>query len=164
MKRLAIVLLLVVGCGTETPAALCVTRCGLSYQGRVTTRAADYTCEEIQRTEDRLIVEIAAQYPAACTALRGWDLWSHATPSWVDYWGRSVAGLTNCKNFQSEIGLAAIGSSALAHEMTHMVQSCYGGSAPLDPGMDGYHGDWVRRGLFALIDTVNAESVPQVQP
>ena len=163
MRRLAIVLL-VVGCGTETPTAICVTRCGLSYQGRVTTRAADYTCEEIQRTEDRLVAAISPQYPAACTALRGWDLWSHAEPSWVDYWGRSVAGLTNCKNFQSEIGLAAIGSSALAHEMTHMVQSCYGGSAPFDQGMDGYHGDWVRRGLFTLIDTVNTESVPRVQP
>lgn len=162
MRRLVIAVLLA-GCGAPVDPPLCTTRCGLQYQGRVGTRDQDYTCSEIQRVEDRLVTEIGTQYPNACTALRGWDLWNHAEPKWIDYWGRSVAGLTNCKNFQSEIGLAPIGQTALAHELVHMVQGCYGGKVP-DPGMDDYHGDWIRRGLFTLIDLVNAEPVQQVAP
>jgi len=156
MKKLLISsCLLILSCGPVI-SSVCSTTCGLQYQGRIVSKEADYSCADIQRIEDRLVTALTPQYPLACRALNNWDVWNHAEAKWTDYWGRSVAGLTNCKNFQSEIGLAAtLSDSALAHEMIHMVQSCYGGQAPFDSGMDAYHGDWTRRGLFVLIDEIN---------
>ena len=146
--------LLVLSCGPVI-SSVCSTTCGLQYQGRVVSKEADYSCADIQRIEDRLVAALTPQYPLACSALNNWDVWNHAEAKWTDYWGRSVAGLTNCKNFESEIGLATtLSDSALAHEMVHMVQSCYT-EPPLDPGMDDYHGNWKRKDLFSLIDRVN---------
>lgn len=157
MRCLVAAALVLISCGAPIDPPRCTTKCGLSYQGRVQTKESDYNCADIQGVEDRTVAAISPQYPNACQALRNWDLWNHADPTWTDYYQRSVGGLTSCRNFQSEIGLAeSIDKTALAHELVHMVQGCYGGVAPFDPGMDAAHGDWVRRGLFALIDQVNA--------
>lgn len=57
-----------------------------------------------------------ARWPDACAALDGWTVRVHDTATWVDPWGRRVAGLTYCTARRIDVGNDL---ASYAHEVAH---------------------------------------------
>lgn len=87
----------------------------------------------------------------ACGKLKGWSIYPMPTPSFVDAYGRKVAGWTNCQLNFSVAGAGYPAKWALPHELVHALQRCEA-TGPVDPGQDDYHANWVRDGLRRVVD------------
>lgn len=156
MKRFALALLLACGCA-QTPPIDCVTRCGLRLAGDVPhiDDGAQWTCAELQRTEDAVLAAFDHQvsddrFRNACERISGWVVVVRPTV-FVD---STVGGRAHCASGVLEVGALSPLNSTLPHELAHAVQSCQ----PLAPveSSDPDHSNWQRDGIASALEEVEA--------
>ena len=156
-----------VGCGAP-PDTICGQRLDDSLSDWLTV--ADLQAAEDAFVSAALLVagdERLSTPGEACKWLKGTLVVAMPAPTWVDEWGRRVAGLATPATDWSlsyhapgghvQVGRQADGrwqSSALVHEWIHIVQ----GTVPAPPcaPWEGAHCGWGRPGgEYALIDALS---------
>lgn len=157
-------LLLLAGCGLpDAPhlprldlAPKCVTRCGLRLEGPTPeiTDGPQWTCDELQRTEDQILSAFASvedpRFAQTCGRISGWSI----TVAPGVFLSESVGGVTKCQSGELVVdGLAPLNSS-LAHELAHVVQDC----RPRGPGD---HGAWDEDGITGALEQVSTAAYAQ---
>ena len=119
MRRLLPIVLLLAACpppyiGPRPPPPTCPGSCFLGMSG-------SDDCEGFGQAEAR----IRATFPApGCERLQHYRVRVYHPDggSWVDPYGRKVAGLTHCGGGVIEIGTDVWTQSALAHEAVHALE------------------------------------------
>lgn len=149
---------LLVGCG---PAPYCITSLGVEVTGMYMTakpiEAPGYTCQDFDTVEAE-ITALLPDNPAMnidWSRVKGYRLSVHPERKWIEVFGRSVAGFTNCPLMYLEIGTSDphVARSAYTHELLHAAQGCYT-PLPTDDGLDRDHSNWNRDGLYNATNVV----------
>jgi hypothetical protein len=159
LKRAALLLVSVtVGCGSApdlTPPD-CVTACGLRLYavGRGVPAAESADCAGLQRAEDLALETFGARvdgwgYETTCPALAGWrvylvdrELNEHHAYMNPYRSGELINGQTFCGYGFADVNTQDwFGTSALIHEMAHMIERCN----------DPTHTTWGVRGIYDAI-------------
>lgn len=158
MRHLALLLVL----ASCAPTARCTTRCGMTFYGHITDGGAPegWSCEEVQRAEHIIdqgfrekLAGIDPRFGALCGKLPGWRLFVNEAPSWIDEWGRHVAGLTRCFNRTIEVGNAQLFVGSFVHELAHVAQGCAAVQPPTGTE-DPAHASWVTSGIYKAIEEI----------
>jgi hypothetical protein len=103
-----------------------------------------YTCARVNLVEEKM----AASGIGSPHLLKGVSIHAKPARAWYDPWGRLVGGYTTCATKQVHIGT---GQTVLAHELAHVLQEC-SPEFPIDEGSDADHADWLRKGIYLIID------------
>lgn len=162
---LVVLLLALVGCAPPPPpGTLSVTRCGIAYRGLVGTHqpAPRWSETIIQDLEDRAIEAYAAEALGPkmnqhdiCNTLEGYSLFIRPESKWDCTPKGCVAGRSFCFERKFEVATPesdlSLRYSAFAHEIGHLIQDCMA-PAPIDPGQDEGHADWVRNRIYIAIE------------
>lgn len=153
--------LTLMSCAPPPDPALCVTKCGVRYQGDYPSgdMSPGFTCEELQRAEDRVLSAAHLvrdpRFVTAdnvCKAVKGWNMWTHTQECWTDSWGRGVCGMTECWSGRFQVGAARTPSaSSFAHEVAHVVQRCTPRGKPDPRFEDDDHIGWSTNGIYDYI-------------
>lgn len=114
-------------------------------------------CESLTEAEEDAVEAFSDIYPALCERIGGLTLyvWATSDGTWVDSYGRKVAGLTWCDLSTIELGTDDVSTGAYFHEMAHVAQC---------PEQDGSHSTWEALGLWVKIDTLRAKYFQQSLP
>lgn len=151
---------LLAGCGYY-PDAPWETVCGMRYVGGEGPYAPvkDFTQENVQQIESWAIEAGLV----SCKKIKGIALVVHANGPWTIYPETFMrSGATYCNTMFPRIEIAAPffsdKSNAIAHELHHIEQGC-NLIAPVDEGLDGYHGDWDRSGAFRSIWEIDSKII-----
>jgi hypothetical protein len=94
---------------------------------------------------------------AVCNRLSGYTLRTHTPQNWIDSWGRDISGETYCRARVIVVGVNPgqdWRETALAHELVHAGQQC-NSPAPIDPGLDESHANWLRDGIYSALEVSN---------
>lgn len=164
MKRAILYGILLSSCVPQ-PAPTCFTECGEYYYGIYPSKEdrPGWTCEAISLAERTTLQALTKtsdprlqSYDASCAALKHWSLWLNSDPSWEDMYHRSVAGITTCDYWITEVGYqpdASIMISSFPHELVHVLQRCY---AMPDGGVgqDWSHANWRDTGISSTLDQI----------
>jgi len=160
-QKSTIIFLLLTACGKP----LCVTTCGLKFEGA--THYADipagWTCEDIQRQEDRAVEAFKSVDPAAgdfgntCKYLSGHSVYLHDTgPTYTSpYSGqKGVTGETDCPTHTTLVANRPnVQGSAFTHELAHVVQGCEDADGELG------HAGWDKYGIDAAVHLADHEAI-----
>lgn len=142
MKYL-LVLVLLAGCNVQVP--VCTTDHGVDIMGFWDEEPGlTFDCQRYNDVESRL-----SEY-MDISELRGYKVWLKASPSFTDYWGRSVGGYTQCETRDIVVGS---GGTTYGHELIHAVTKCKA-VMPIDEGQDRDHANWSRDGYFDIIERI----------
>jgi len=114
-------------------------------------------CEGLGETESEAVEAFSGLYAGLCERLSFVTLyvWETEDGTWVDSYGRKVAGLMWCDLATMELGSNEWRSNAYFHEMAHLAQC---------PMQDGSHSTWEALGLWVKIDTLRAKYFQQSFP
>jgi hypothetical protein len=106
----------------------CRTGCGMGAY------VDEKACQELSEAEAEGVEAFAYLDEGLCDRLSEWTLYTvtHET-SWVDSWGRTVAGLTYCDLQAVEVAGTNWTRNAYWHELAHLAQC---------PTEDGAHRTW----------------------
>jgi len=140
--KLVITLLGVSCCALGAPDIRCQTPCGLRLAASPATEDAD--CQAFTDLEARA----NAEFGWSCES-EPWVVDVMSTggkSSWVDQWGRDVAGLTFCAEQRISIASTDFKNSAMVHELFHARAEC--------PWINTEHLGW-DAALYHRIDRVN---------
>lgn len=152
--------LLLLSCATPT------TICGLSaYGSALYARPGMFTLEVLQEAEDATLPALQAYATDPrfasqldmCASLKGWQVAHEWEQNFVSY-GRKVSGVTMCNLKTAIVGTPPNGdwrSSALAHELVHILQNCKA-RLPNEDDNDEDHANWDKDGIQRAIDRVDS--------
>lgn len=149
VSKIVILVVLLAACGV---GPLCVTRCGLRFQGVIDDSAppAGWTCDALQDQEDSALEAFAVvtdpEFANACRNLKDYDVWLHTEQLEYksSYTGAMVAGETWCWGNRwillPQVAQPKLGG--MSHEMAHVVQNC----EPAD------HSNWDQYGIWQAVE------------
>lgn len=114
---------------------------GLSPNGELPNFS--WSCETFDRDIRNTVSEFS-EYDSK--TLNGYGIYIHPSNDWVDEYGRSVAGYTDCGKKLIHIGTIR---SVIRHEIVHALQGCYaGGYESIDEGQDFDHANWISNDIY----------------
>lgn len=125
----------------------CRTECGMAV-----FHVQQNECEELSKYEKAAVKELTFVEPGLCQRLRYFSalVWTTDGGSWVDSYGRNVAGLTYCDLLTIELGTADWDKSAYFHEVAHVAQCPY---------QDATHSTWADAGITAALQRLQSEAM-----
>lgn len=114
-------------------------------------------CQGLPEAESEALAAFADIYPKLCERVGGLTLyvWATSDGTWVDSYGRKVAGLTWCDLSAIELGNDDWTQNAYWHEMAHVAQC---------PTQDNSHSTWADLGIWAKIEGLRAKHIQQNVP
>lgn len=125
----------------------CRTECGMGV-----FNVAPDACAELSKYEKAAVRELTFIEPGLCERLGYFNalIWATDGGSWVDSYGRNVAGLTYCDLLTIELGTSDWDKSAYFHEVAHVAQCPY---------QDTGHSTWADAGINAALQRLR-----EIQP
>lgn len=114
-------------------------------------------CEGLAEAESEAVEAFSGLYAGLCGRLSFVTLyvWETEDGTWVDSYGRKVAGLMWCDLATMELGSNEWRSNAYFHEMAHLAQC---------PQQDGTHSTWAALGIWETLEALKAKGFNQAGP
>jgi hypothetical protein len=114
-------------------------------------------CDMLAEAERSAVEAFAGLYEPLCSRLRYVSLyvWETEDGSWVDTYGRKVAGLMWCDLATMELGSDDWQINAYFHEMAHLAQC---------PEQDASHSTWEALGIWESIEALKAKGLHKARP
>lgn len=114
-------------------------------------------CQGLPEAENEALTAFSDIYPQLCERIGKLTLyiWATSDGTWVDSYGRKVAGLTWCDLSTVELGTDNVSTGAYFHEMAHVAQC---------PAQDNSHSTWADLGIWAKIEGLRAKHLQQSRP
>lgn len=114
-------------------------------------------CAGLNQAEAEAVSALSYLYSGLCQRLGGLTLWVWRTSdgTFVDAWGRRVAGLAWCDLASIELGSDDWVHGAYAHEVAHIAQC---------PFQDGSHATWAELGVWEALEGLRAEGLEKGLP
>lgn len=114
-------------------------------------------CEGLAEAESEAVEAFSGLYAGLCERLSFVTLyiWQTEDGSWVDSYGRKVAGLMWCDLATMELGSSQWHSNAYFHEMAHLAQC---------PEQDGSHSTWAALGIWETLEALKAKGANEDVP
>jgi hypothetical protein len=156
MPKIGVIVLLLASCCGIRPVPQCFGASGMEFDG---PNFGPWDCEYFQSVDGYVLegFKNSETLDGRLNKLdnRGWKLFIQPADSWVDEFGRTVYGLTYCKEKVVYISIKQFGKSSITHEYVHAGQNC----KPLPPiGLDeGGHSNWERDGINDMIKHINGD-------
>ena len=148
---LSVFLIAIANCGMA-PELTCQTTCGLTLDAVYEGPESLWTCASLQAAETRALQEFARhvsprapgfENPALfCVRLAGYTVQPMPAREMEAKHRQAVSGATSCRARSINLTNTAPSSSALTHELAHVIQGCAHG-----------HAEWTAYGIDAAVES-----------